>query len=119
MRQQRHSAHGVPKTLKTIKQLVEKGSCEFRRSMRQNDEHIKGAPNYGSQQGGDTGTEVLEQVRNISKEILQLLFDQTSVDLDASLEAEVQPLQSGGLGGMGRSVGADSQGRKRDSVVSR
>ena len=111
MRLQRHSAHGVLKTLKTVKQLVEKGSREFRKALRKNDEHVKSAPDYGTQQGSYMGTAVLEQVRGLSLEVLQLLFDQSAVERDGGQEQEVRPLQAGGLSGMGRSGMGDSQGR--------
>jgi len=110
MRLQRPSAHGVLKTLKSMKQLVEKGSREFRKALRENDEHIKNAPDYGSQQGSYMGTDVHEQTRRISQDILNDLFDQDTIDRDNSLEVEVRPLQSNTMAGMGRSMGS-SQGR--------
>ena len=110
MRLQRPSAHGVLKTLKSMKQLVEKGSREFRKALRENDEHIKNAPDYGSQQGSYMGTDVHEQTRRISQDILNDLFDQDTIERDNSKEAEVVPLQSNTMAGMGRSMGS-SQGR--------
>ena len=110
MRLQRPSAHGVLKTLKSMKQLVEKGSREFRKALRENDEHIKNAPDYGSQQGSYTGTDVHEQTRRISQDILKDLFDQDTIERDNSKEVEVRPLQSNTMAGMGRSMGS-SQGR--------
>ena len=110
MRLQRPSAHGVLKTLKSMKQLVEKGSREFRKALRENDEHIKNAPDYGSQQGSYMGTDVHEQTRRISQDILKDLFDQDTIERDNSKEAEVRPLQSSAMAGMGRSMGS-SQGR--------
>ena len=86
-----------------MKQLVEKGSREFRKALRENDEHIKNAPDYGSQQGSYMGTDVHEQTRRISQDILNDLFDQDTIDRDNSLEVEVRPLQSNTM--------ASSQGR--------
>ena len=111
MRLQRPSAHGVLKTLKSVKQLVQKGSREFRKALRENDEHIKNAPDYGSQQGSYLGTDVHEQMRRISQEILRDLFDQDKIERDDSKEAEVVPVQSSTMAGMGRSTMVTSQGR--------
>ena len=111
MRLQRPSAHGVLKTLKSVKQLVQKGSREFRKALRENDEHIKNAPDYGSQQGSYLGTDVHEQMRRISQEILRDLFDQDTIERDNSKEAEVVPVQSSTMAGMGRSTMVTSQGR--------
>ena len=54
-RLQRPSPHGVLKTLKTINHLVSKGSRDFRNSLRENDEHIKNAPDYAGQNPAYTG----------------------------------------------------------------
>ena len=54
-RLQRPSPHGVLKTLKTINHLVLKGSRDFRNSLRENDEHIKNAPDYAGQNPAYTG----------------------------------------------------------------
>ena len=110
MRLQRPSAHGVLKTLKSMKQLVEKGSREFRKALRENDEHIKNAPDYSSQQGSFLGTDVHEQATTLSRQILKDLFDQDTIERDNSKEAEVRRLQSSTMAGMGRSTGS-SQGR--------
>jgi len=108
-RLQRPSAHGVLKTMKTMKQLVENGSREFRKALRENDEHIKGATDYGSQGGKYIGTEVLEQIRILSQEILSELFDQEAVEADGRIEPEIRP-PTGAMAGMGRSL-STSQGR--------
>eukprot|EP00092_Neocalanus_flemingeri_P036041 GFUD01039241.1.p2 GENE.GFUD01039241.1~~GFUD01039241.1.p2 ORF type:complete len:409 (-),score=98.72 GFUD01039241.1:53-1279(-) len=103
-RLQRPSAHGVLKTLKTIKQLTEKGSREFRRGLRENDEYIKSAPNYGSQHNSFTGTDILSQIRTLSKELLVDLFSEETLIRDSSAEPEVVPVFSQNLAGMGNST---------------
>ena len=97
-----------------MKQLVEKGSREFRKALRENDEHIKNAPDYGSQQGSYMGTDVHEQTRRISQDILNDLFDQDTIERDNSKEAEVVPLQSNMMAGMGRSMGRGGRGEMGD-----
>jgi len=92
-RLQRPSAYGVLKTLKTIKHLTEKGSREFRKGLRENDEHIKSAPDYGSQHNSFTGTDILEQIRQLSKELLTELFSEDSLARDLSTEPEASYLQ--------------------------
>lgn len=103
-RLQRPSAYGVLKTLKTIKHLTEKGSREFRKGLRENDEHIKSAPDYGSQHNSFTGTDILEQIRQLSKELLTELFSEDSLARDLSTEPEAVPTFSQNLAGMGNST---------------
>jgi len=103
-RLQRPSAYGVLKTLKTMKHLAEKGSREFRKGLRENDEHIKSAPDYGSQHNTFTGTDTLEQIRTISKELLLQLFSEDSVARDSSSQPESVPTFTQSLAGMGSST---------------
>ena len=103
-RLQRPSAYGVLKTLKTMKHLTEKGSREFRKGLRENDEHIKSAPDYGSQHNTFTGTDTLEQIRTISKELLIQLFSEDSVARDSSTQPESVPTFTQSLAGMGSSI---------------
>jgi hypothetical protein len=101
-RLQRHSAHGVLKTLKCVRQLVERGSRHFRLKLRANDEHIKRAPDFGSQRDAFTGTAVLAETRRLAAEILSALFDPAVTTADSSSEPEVAPqLSSSRLSGMG------------------
>ena len=51
----RPAPHGVLKTLKTIKHLVERGSREFRKILRECDEHIKTAADYANHNSAFTG----------------------------------------------------------------
>ena len=103
-RLQRPSAYGVLKTLKTIKQLTEKGSREFRKGLRENDEYIKSAPDYGSQHNSFTGTDVLDQIRTLTKELLVDLFSEDTLLRDSGTEPEVVPTFSQNLAGMGNST---------------
>ena len=65
---------GVCKTLKTINHLVLKGSRNFRNGLRSQDEHIKNAANYANANSNFTGTELLESIRKLSRDILVELF---------------------------------------------
>jgi len=103
-RLQRPSAHGVLKTLKTIKHLTDKGSREFRKGLRENDEYIKSSPDYGSQHSSFTGTDVLDQIRTLSKELLRNLFSEENLLKDSNSEPEVVPTFSQNLTGMGNST---------------
>ena len=108
-RLQRHSAHGVLKTLKCIRQLVERGSRHFRARLRANDEHVKRAPDFGSQRDAFTGTAVLAETRRLVGEILAALFDPTVMAADSSRQPEVPPqLSTRRLAGMG---GSSSSGQ--------
>ena len=103
-RLQRPSAYGVLKTLKTMKHLTEKGSREFRKGMRENDEHIKSAPDYGSQHDSFTGTDILEQIRQLSKNLLLDLFSEESISRDSDEAPEVVPTFNQNLAGMGNTT---------------
>ena len=54
-RLQRPAPHGVLKTLKTINHLVVRGSREFRKILRENDEHIKAAGDKANYNNAYTG----------------------------------------------------------------
>ena len=54
-RLQRPSPYGVLKTLKTIKHLVSRGSREFRKALRENDEHIKTGADRANHNSSYTG----------------------------------------------------------------
>lgn len=116
-RLQRHSAHGVLKTLKCISQLISKGSRNFRIYMRQHDEHIKNAPNFGCQKNAFFGTAVLDDINKLVGTIGTDLFLQSSIERDSSTEAEMKPdVGSGGsrllLSGMGNSTRPTDAARK-------
>lgn len=88
-RLQRHSAHGVLKTLKCVRQLVDRGSRNFRSHLRCTDEHVKRAPDFGCQRGAFTGTATLAEIRSLSAEILAALFEPAAVARDTSNDPEV------------------------------
>jgi len=107
-RLQRPSPHGVLKTLKTINHLVSKGSRHFRNKLRQNDEFVKNAPNYANHSSAYTGTEILENIRKLSKEILLELFRDDKIAEDSSSSPETPKLpvvSSAGMGSYGTSSG--------------
>ena len=79
-RLQRHSAHGVLKTLKCVLHLVQKGSRSYRNYLRRRDEHVKNAPAFGGQRNAFLGTAVLEDITKLVEEILGLLFSQESIE---------------------------------------
>ena len=58
-RLQRPAPHGVLKTLKTIKHLVDRGARGFRKAQRENDEHIKTAADYASQNSAYIGMRMM------------------------------------------------------------
>ena len=93
-RLQRPSPHGVVKTLKTINHLVLKGSRHFRNGLRQKDEHIKNAANNADRNSVYTGTEILENIRKLSKDILVELFRDDKISSDASTDPEQSPASS-------------------------
>ena len=93
-RLQRPSPHGVTKTLKTINHLVTKGSRHFRNGLRKNDEHIKNAGNYADRNSVYTGTEILENIRKLSRDILVELFRDDRIAADASTDPEQSPTSS-------------------------
>ena len=93
-RLQRPSPHGVVKTLKTINHLVLKGSRHFRNGLRQKDEHIKNAANNADRNSVYTGTEMLENIRKLSKDILVELFRDDKISSDASTDPEQSPASS-------------------------
>ena len=109
-RLQRHSAYGVLKTLKCVRQLVERGSRAFRAHLRANDEHVKRAPDFGSQRDAFTGTATLSEIRALSAEILTALFEPAAISRDASCEPEVAPQFGTRLAGMGSSGGSGGVG---------
>ena len=119
-RLQRPSPYGVLKTLKTIKHLVSRGSREFRKALRENDEHIKSgadrANHNSSYTGRDwsdlsgrqrlkeicvAGTEVMEQVRKYRTDILVELFNEDRLAEDSSAEPEEMPTSAVSSTGMG------------------
>jgi len=102
-RLQRHSVHGILKTLKCINHLVEKGSRSFRKYLRMNDEHVKNAPSFGSQNNTFNGTALLEEIKTLVTKILQELFSQSNIDRDSSSESEIVPSFKQSLPGMGQS----------------
>ena len=110
-RLQRHSAPGIRKTLKCVRQLVERGSRAFRAQLRANDEHVKRAPDFGSQRDTLTGTATLAEIRSLSAEILVALFEPAAVARDASSVPEVPPQFSTKLAGMGSGGGVSGGGR--------
>ena len=95
-RLQRPSPHGVIKTLKTINHLVLKGSRHFRISLRGQDEHIKNSVNYANTNSSYTGTEILENTRKLSQDILVELFRDDLISADAVDRDEQCPVTSGG-----------------------
>jgi len=113
-RLQRPSPHGVLKTLKTINHLVGKGSRHFRNRLRQNDEFVKNAPNFANHSSAYTGTEILENIRKLSKDILLELFRDDRIAEDSSSSPEqlhqLPAVSPSGMGSYGTSSGGKYEG---------
>lgn len=113
-RLQRPSPHGVLKTLKTVNHLVGKGSRHFRNRLRQNDEFVKNAPNFANHSSAYTGTEILENIRKLSKDILLELFRDDRIAEDSSSSPEqlhqLPAVSPSGMGSYGTSSGGKYEG---------
>lgn len=104
------------KTLKTIRHLTKSGSKRFRKCLRDQDEHLKGAAEAGTEMAASSsatlvtssehGANPAAQVRSLAAEIRVLLFDQDTIDQDNDMEDELQPVQfAPGMGSSSRSDG--------------